>query len=320
MKKTLLTLALLPILHCNIVAQCQDVAITDVRYSAFDQNTIMVYCQNNSETEIFSYPGFVLRNAQNDSVAGEVVNFFGLAGEHVSPLGVAPGQATVTGNFTGTLELWTGFYETLACTFNIDEPLCPVAECNQMILTIMNMGGAITLGTFQYEFTPTGGGPSISGSLTLDNENQMAEMNVCLPNGAYNLTISSQDAPLNGQPILSIREAGPYGSPELTSPINNQDGSATLDVPVYLGCMTDPNSVTDARMDSPNVEISQISGGLMVNTHGLAGSIEIFDLRGASVSKANTIGQQVQIPMNGIGVMRFTASDGRQTSQKVMGF
>ena len=307
-------------LQLSASAQCEDVAITDVRYSAFDQNTIVVYCQNNSQTEIFSYPGFVLRNIQNDSVAGEMVNFFGLAGDHAAPMGVAPGQPVYTGNFTGTLELWTGFYETLACTFNIDEPLCPVAECNPMILSIINMGGAITLGTFQFDFVPSGGGTSISGSITLDNENQVAETAVCLPNGGYVLNISSQDAPLFGQPVMSLRESNSYGIPELTSPINNLSGSATLDVPVYMGCMTDPNSVTDATTDALVIDIVQISGGLMVNTHGQVGTIEVFDLSGAMVARATATGQVAQIPMQGAGVVRFTTPDGRQTTRKVIGF
>ena len=315
------TLFLLTVaMQAQAQAPCSDVNILDLRYSAFDHEDVVIYCQNNSQTEIFNYPGFVLLNAQGDSVAGEQVNFFGLAGQHVTTLGVAAGQAVVTSIFSGTLELWTGFYETMACEFTIQEPLCPTSECNMMEVNIINMGGAITTGTFDFDLAPVEGGAGVTGSLTLDEGNQSATAQVCLPNGQYTLQITSQDAPLLGQPVLSVREAGPYGSPELTSLINNMEGSATLIVPIFLGCAQSPIGMHSSPSIEPGFQIINFPGGAMVDTRGASGQIEVIDLRGALLAVIQCQGVPIQLPLSGAAVVRFKSANGAPTSRLVPGF
>lgn len=301
--KNLVTLIALAPFCLKAQTDCSVMNIIDLRYHAFDPTKIVVECNNTSSSEIFSYPSFVLRNTNNDSVAGETVNFFGIVGSHVTTMNTVSGFSPLPTTVEGTLELWTLFGETLACTFPINESLCPATECSDMEVGIANLGGALVLGTFNFTFTNQFGFIVSSGQLTLDPKIQMVFTNVCLSPGQYTLTVGTDDFPLMGVPTLTFNEPGLSGTVMLQANINNTTGSAVLNVPFYLPCLDGPNAVTDQSMP-PRMQLSLNQGLIIVE--GVEGPVQLLDLSGRILAEREAANGRAQFapPLAGVYALR----------------
>lgn len=81
-------------------------------------NTNLLHLEaSNHSDDIFDYPGFVLYNTNGDTIAKEIVNYFGI-GWNYQPHDLVLYE-TFTLPFEGVLELYMLFYDTLACTIPI---------------------------------------------------------------------------------------------------------------------------------------------------------------------------------------------------------
>ncbi|MEI7801269.1 MAG: T9SS type A sorting domain-containing protein [Bacteroidota bacterium] len=95
------------------LAQCDSLVID---CCGFGLNTVTVTVSNTT-TELFDYPGFILFNTNMDTIAKETVNYFGI--------GQGPQTFYMTVYtpfnlpFTGYLNLYTSFYDSLDCSFPI---------------------------------------------------------------------------------------------------------------------------------------------------------------------------------------------------------
>ncbi|CAN5393208.1 hypothetical protein BH11BAC1_BH11BAC1_04460 [soil metagenome] len=115
--KKLLLLSLLTIsffAKAQNIPACDSLVISCCTYDTLGPNTLTIYASNYSSV-LFDYPGFVLLNATNDTIAKETVNYFGIGNgpqphtlQIVAPL-ILP--------FQGKLELFSLFYQSLDCTF-----------------------------------------------------------------------------------------------------------------------------------------------------------------------------------------------------------
>ncbi len=97
---------------------CDSLVIDCCEIYAEDDNFLTLYASNNNlANELFGYPSFILINDEGDTIAQEVVNYFGIGGgpqEHLLTL-----QEPFVLPFSGTLELYVGFMDSLYCTFPI---------------------------------------------------------------------------------------------------------------------------------------------------------------------------------------------------------
>lgn len=178
-------------------------------YSPFADSLIQVDVINNS-SELFSYPGFFVLDINGDTVAKEEVNLFGIAQNSTHYLNIYPGMPSGS-NFTGELQLWSGFYSQHECTFNMIFDLCP-DSCITAYPYIINMGGAISLGSVDWILTDDNTVTVASGTLTLDNTHQNDEDTVCLSAGNYTLQFSGISPPMMGQPFVGISSSVFYSS------------------------------------------------------------------------------------------------------------
>ena len=122
---------------------CDSLLIDEIQFGAFDDSTVQVTVRNFSST-LFDYPGFILLDDNGDTVAIESVDYFGIGlGPQLHTLSIVPDFDPVAGNFVGSLQLWTGFYTAQACSFPVDQDLCPPGPCAPFTLSIANMGGAM---------------------------------------------------------------------------------------------------------------------------------------------------------------------------------
>jgi type IX secretion system substrate protein len=94
--------------------QCDSLIITCCTFDTLGANTLTIYADNPS-SELFDYPGFILFDAAMDTIAKETVVYFGIG------TGPEPHIMTIVSPlslpFTGYLNLYTIFYQSLACSF-----------------------------------------------------------------------------------------------------------------------------------------------------------------------------------------------------------
>ncbi len=98
---------------------CDSLDISCCTYNVFGPNTITITVTNNSSV-LFDYPSFVLFDSNMDTIAIETVNYFGIGSSpqpHTMNI-VAPLNLPLT----GFLNLYSLFFDTLACSFPFTVP------------------------------------------------------------------------------------------------------------------------------------------------------------------------------------------------------
>jgi len=293
---------------------CDNLLVSDVRYHAFTDTLINVYCANWNQTEIFNYPGFMLRNAEGDSVAGETVNTFGIGNGHVAYMRIVDGVTFADHHIDGTLELWTDFYAEQACTFALDESLCPTDDCNPLSLSLVNWGGALTNGVFNFVVRNADNENLLEGQLTLDDTHQDTTVALCLPNGHYTITVESTEGTSMGQPWAVLTEDGPFNSPAVQIPLPHGETSI-MDVPLYIPCLTTPNSI--AQPNEANAVFTLLPDGIVVDAPG-SGQLTIVDLAGRMLHQLPVNGNARVLGLtSGIYVATYQDSEGQRKSIKM---
>lgn len=254
---------------------CDSLLIDEIQFGAFDDSTVQVTVRNFSST-LFDYPGFILLDDNGDTVAIESVDYFGIGlGPQLHTLSIVPDFDPVAGNFVGSLQLWTGFYTAQACSFPVDQDLCPPGPCAPFTLSIANMGGAMVNSTFDWEVLDSLGNTTLaSGQLTLGGA-QMDTVNLCLPPGMYLLEMT-QPAPSGGQLFMGATDQ-PYGAPSISQPFV-QGTTNTMALPFYPLCADLANAI--ASTPEPGVAVMVRYNELLLSGPAPLGDILIIDMQG----------------------------------------
>ncbi|NNC95175.1 MAG: hypothetical protein HKN92_06390 [Chitinophagales bacterium] len=186
--RRLLTL-LLPLLFCvSAQAQtfCDSLFIENVSFDLFDDSTIIVDVSNQS-SQIFSYPAFVLLNDQGDTLAKEVVNYFGIGNSQTHILQVLDTSVSAQ-ILNARLQLWVQFYDTVLCEYNMEVNLCP-DSCFNLYPFIANYGGAININSYFWSILDDDSITVANGIFELTNQNQFDQDTICLTVGDYTMKI-----------------------------------------------------------------------------------------------------------------------------------
>jgi hypothetical protein len=249
----------------------------DVQWHAFSDTAIVVHVLNAS-TQTFDYPGFILFDANGDTLAKETVNFFGIPSENWHLLVVHDDATIPSEPFEGTLELWTGFTTELACTWNGTWDLCPPEPCANLLVTVENLGGALAIGTYNWaiyseDFQEMGTGQmSMTGNVQSDSDP------VCLPPGRYTLDVSPNDPPTGGNPVFSVNTSWNIVGP-------SQQVSWSLPVPMpfdfYLPCVDGTNAIAESDV-TVGLVVSQGPNGITLRTSdgSSIGELRLLDVQG----------------------------------------
>ena len=97
--------------------ECELLTIDGVWLDPFDSQRINVLCNNASLEEIYSYPGWVMRDLDGNVIAEEEVVYFGIAGSSYHFLDLPNPWLDDPSPISVIMELWTGFGESMACSF-----------------------------------------------------------------------------------------------------------------------------------------------------------------------------------------------------------
>ena len=275
---------------------CDLLTIRDIRFDAFRDTVLLVEVTNDSPS-IFDYPGFILYDSNGDTIAKEVVNFFGIGTSHISAMNIYPNALLPSDTFQGALELWTGFYSEMACSFDISELLCPDTICNTLVFDFSNLGGALTNGAFTYTITDVLGTVQVSKDFSLGDTVQQFQDTLCLPNGDYALSISTNDNPVAGQPYFLLYEPkSQYWASNLVGPFDQGTTTTTQAFTLYGECPSTVNATKEVTPENP-VTISWTPEGVRAFTSkGKIEELILYDLAGRRIASLAGSGPELFLP------------------------
>lgn len=281
-------LLLFPV-FANGQSPCDNLNLISIGYSPFTDSLIIVSVENNNQSEIFDYPGFVLINSLGDTVAKEQVHYFGISGQSVHSLQVLPDIHNPLEDFVGDLQLYSGFYEDFECEWSLNESLCTINECDSIVIAFENYGGALVLGDFAWSVLDSTENTLESGTFTMEAQEQRWEKRLCLPKGIYSYTLTALGQPSGGGPTLTASTLPSYLAPIIQVHLDwfNQP-TATLEIPIYVHCIAqqEPNGIESVDSQSAINVITNGSHTLIQHTEVIQ-SVTMFSGDGRVVEQFN---------------------------------
>lgn len=272
----------------NAQTVCDSLDFVSIKYSPFTDSVIVVHVENNNTNEIFDYPGFVLLDVNDDTVAVETVNYFGIGAESVHSLEVRSGMHDPLNNFEGTLQLYSDFYNTFECEWNLNQSLCADEPCDSVILGFQNLGGALVTGDFEWRVEDDNAALVDSGSFTMTANEQYWFYGLCLEPGNYTYSITALTQPSGGGPTLTVSTSAAFASPTMSEPLDwFNDPVAEVAFPFFEFCMEEPNSIGHLLPETPDVKIYRQAGSLVVGSEVMIQQIELISLDGKLVHSSS---------------------------------
>ncbi len=285
----------------NVVGgqDCSTLTVGSIQWATFNDTSIVVNVTNT--TSGFDYPGFILLNEAGDTIAIESVNLFAIAGESWHTLTVQPDVVVPNGAFNAELQLWTDFYGEQACTWNLEEELCPEEVCVTIFPYLINTGGAIALGDFDWTITDANGSEVASGTFTLTMKLPNVQEEVCLPVGEYQFSVTPLQEPTGGQLTMGI--GGLEWSADVSQPFPQGIPTGPLPFSLVPACFDGTNGLDEApRRALPFIVSTGTTGIELIATEGRQlGAVTLMDPLGRMVYTQKVNGDRVQIPVATMG-------------------
>jgi len=297
----------------NAQTVCDSLEFVSIKYSPFTDSVIVVHVENSNTNEIFDYPGFVLLDANDDTVAMENVNYFGIGSESVHRLEVRPGVHDPLNNFEGTLQLYSGFYDTFECEWDVNQSLCADDPCDSVILGFENWGGALVTGDFHWELEDDNAALVDSGSFTMVANNQSWFYPMCLEPGTYTYSLTALTQPSGGGPTLTVYSYTTYASPSMSTWLDwfNNPG-AELEFPFFDFCAQ--SSVGVGNQDSENdIRLLRNGNDLVLESQHVIEKALIYSMDGRLVDVFNPYATRLNLSSNiphGAYLIRVQTSHG----------
>jgi hypothetical protein len=291
---------------------CDLLDFVSVKYSPFTDSVIIVHVENNNQNEIFDYPGFVLLDSSNDTVAVETVNYFGIGEESVHSLAVRPGVYDPLNNFDGTLQLYSGFYDTFECEWDMNQSLCADSPCDSLIIGFQNWGGALVLGSFAWSVLDSTSTVVESGVLDMTANEQYWFHSICLSPGAYSYNLYALGQPSGGGPNMTASSSTTFASPTISMPFDWFSGNV-MEVPFYTHCVSSesPNAISEAEAERPFVH--QTDGQVSLQSRTPMFQIDVITADGRLIGtfspNTNRFNLQTQLPV-GLYFFRVQTAEG----------
>ena len=298
---------------------CDSLLINSISWAPFSDTALVISVSNNSTT-LFDYPGFILFDDQGDTLAQETVNYFGIGqGPQTHYLNVQAGATVPTGQFNGSLELWTLFYQSLGCTWDTTISLCPPAPCAPLTVSLGNFGGAIVTASFTYSITDPNANVVATGTISLDALHQDVSDTICLPPGAFTLSMVQPNM-VGGALVYGLGTS--YG-PGPNEPFVQGGTSNTLPFNFYPSCYNGSNGLAERETDADlQWTLNNGSLTLMVMDGRALGTFSVFDAQGRLIARGNSTSGTLILDVSGdptgLLLVQRTGVEGLRSVVRVM--
>jgi hypothetical protein len=323
LRRSLGAIALLATLPTLAQSPCGLITVTPPRYDALDPDLLVVMVENQS-SELFSYPSFVLVNDQGDTLASEQVSTFGIGGgPEPRYMQVTPGVTLPTGPFDATLLLFSGFGDTLFCTWDFPGlTLCPPDSCVQAEIHLTNTGVLTPFSAYWWVADVSDGTWVAQGIIDMDDVTATHFDTLCLPPGAYVLEFSPF-SPIDSNYISGITWNSQFTMG--TSTQLQQEGTP-LDLAFtwYEACVdgSGTNSIEEQDAVQPMVVMDRNNLRIEDPLGRPLGDISVWSLDGRLIDRRSSSADRAELPLNdlppGILLVRVAAPDGRIFTQRVL--
>jgi len=226
---------------------------------------------------LFAYPGFRIYD-QGELIAEEEVDFFGIGGYSIHRLPHTLDLIEAGTEYDFTVELWTGFYDSLHCTYDL--PVIPFQDeiCTDLDINLLLFGGA----TSQFHVTLLNVESEVLvDTLLIDSLGESIAYSIpgCLTESCYELSIVPEgdiDFPVGMSTWLSVPDAFSIIESGGTSAEGDQHAIYSFDV--FYGCATSLDELNDDTL-----EPIALQGNTLVNRSREPLEIVISDLKGAQL-------------------------------------
>ena len=288
---------------------CNDLVPSVLGYNPLDGGIIDVMVINNGEIG-WSYPSFILYDEGNDTLAVEQTDYFAISSGQLHKLQITPGATLPDGPFEARLELWTGFNDSLRCTWHFLVTLCPATPCVTLYPTVFATTLSASGASFAWAITDTLEQIIDSGELTFSGGLLQAQDTACLPPGNYTCTVFNPF--LAGDSVYYSVNSAPWNG--TSSPqVELSEGTPSV-FTVLEPCIGTDNAVEDLSTDDLSVRL--MDGAVRIRRTGGApiGRVDLFDAQGRLSTTTNCTVDvlSVAIPYLASGpcLVRITDRDG----------
>ncbi len=305
-----------------LIAQspCDELVIEGISYSPFDSTAIEVIV-NNSSSDIFSYPSFVLLDAQGDTLAREVTGFFGIGmGPQAHYPVTVPGAAIPEVPFDGTLLLLGMFGDTLYCEFDLTAiSLCPPEECIPAEIYLTNTGPLVSFDVYWWVINVTDGSQVATGSFPMDDVMHTHFDALCLPPGRYILELSPF-SPIDENYVLGITNNYAFS---IGTNVAQQQDSTPLDLSFhwYEACIDQTQSIDDNS--ARDIQLILQHGAIQITApdHLPLGEVVLWASDGRLLEARSTGSPSLSLSVEGLAasviLVRVVDPQGRSFVQRI---
>lgn len=193
-----------PAVQAQNLPACDSLFYDCCAFNLSGNGTLTLTAYNQSSV-LFDYPSFILLDANGDTVAYEVVNYFGISAGPQDHVMIVSGSIPLP--FFGTLQLYTGFGSSLSCSWPVLIPdtlatgITTPQQPEGIALTGSNVvhdflefeciGSGIMARPLQYTVTGITGQTVLSGELRLTSGTKVQIPVAGLGAGLYHLVFRS---------------------------------------------------------------------------------------------------------------------------------
>ena len=296
---------------------CEDLEVYGVWLDPFDNQKINLLCANSSSNEIYSYPAWVIKDGEGNLIAEELVMYFGIAGTSYHVLEMTEPWQGGTLPIDVTLELWTGFGDQMACTW--DWTFHP----QELLWTGNGDGGCFPISMSAYATgaeasTVTASLSDSDGNVVLSQLMVVDESGFCQgvsdafclgQDECYTLTLSSSALESLSIEFTDPTEFSSWNMNHWSFWVNHSEPTAldtTFQIDLYGGDCTFPTSIVAVESDflvfpNPTAGMVQIDLGYSTS-HG---HFEMFDHAGRCVREDEIFAGQKVLDLTGLESGRY---------------
>ena len=242
----------------------------------------------------WSYPSLILFNGNGDTIAWQGAEYFALANDQVFSLPIIPGAVIPSDPFYATVELWTGFNDSLRCTFFPEPSLCPQAPCT-IVHPFATYSGDTAGLELEWTVTETTTNEVLTGALSIPQGISYAQTDVCLPPGHYTLTMFNPW--ISGDGLYFNMKSSAWNSSE--TPYVEMADSVPSMFTLFEACIDDDNAV--AQLASEEIVLSVVAGRihLQLPMGDHMSVVELLDGTGRVLHRITGVQNQLELDITG---------------------
>ena len=303
-------------------ATCENVVIESILYNAVYPDVIDVRAYYDG-TDCMTNPSFILFDEAGDTLGIEIVNFFcvgfGMAQTH--SMTVHEDVVVPTGSFNARLELFSGFGDTLMCSWELNYlVLCPPAGCQEAEIYITNTGELEAFEAYWWITNEDGSIQLDAGSFMVGDDVPTHFASTCLVPGTYQLGFSPF-SPIDDEYVIGItpdyQQSGGFNTY-----VDDSESPWDLNFTWYVACADGTNSIAELAKDPLLITTAGSLLSIVDPEAKQLGQVQLFSADGRLVRSLRVEGDRTEVDLSalapGLHVVRIIRMNGSTTSRSII--